>query len=63
MAEVTFKVKNEAIQAHSIIVSAVSPVFSAMFQQDFKEKNTRVVIIEGDYMGKKKETMTVDFKR
>ena len=46
LADVTFQLKNEAIKAHSIIVSAGSPVLSVMFTQDFVESRTRVVEIK-----------------
>jgi len=46
LADVTFKVKNETLKAHRIIVASGSPVLSAMFQQDFVEKKTGIVEIE-----------------
>ena len=45
-SDVTFQVQDESIKAHSILVSAGSPVLAAMFQQDFIEKHTRDVKIQ-----------------
>ena len=46
LADVSFKVKNETLKAHTIIVSAGSPVLSAMFQSNFVESRTRIVEIK-----------------
>ena len=46
LSDVTFQVQGESIKAHSILVSAGSPVLAAMFQQDFIEKHTRDVKIQ-----------------
>jgi speckle-type POZ protein len=39
-ADFVFKVKNEKIAAHKVILAARSPVFDAMFQHDMKENKT-----------------------
>jgi hypothetical protein len=45
--DVNFKFKGgQSIGAHIIILSAASPVFTAMFQYDLKESQTHEVIIE-----------------
>ncbi|EFX71805.1 hypothetical protein DAPPUDRAFT_255321 [Daphnia pulex] len=45
--DVNFKFKGgQSIGAHIIILSAASPVFTAMFQSDLKESQTHEVIIE-----------------
>ena len=46
LADITFKVMKETIKAHSIIVSAGSPVLLAIIQQDFLEKQTKIVEIK-----------------
>jgi hypothetical protein len=46
LADVTFKFKDQIIKAHMMIVSSGSPVFCAMFQNDFKEKLERTVEIQ-----------------
>jgi speckle-type POZ protein len=46
LADVTFKFKRKIIKAHMMIVSSGSPVFCAMFQNDFKEKLERTVEIK-----------------
>jgi speckle-type POZ protein len=45
--DVQFQFKNgQSIGAHIVILSASSPVFAAMFKPEFKESQTRVVVIE-----------------
>jgi speckle-type POZ protein len=39
-ADFVFKVKNEKIAAHRVILAARSPLFAAMFQHDMQEKRT-----------------------
>ena len=39
-ADFVFKVENEKISAHKVILGARSPVFDAMFQHDMKENKT-----------------------
>jgi speckle-type POZ protein len=39
-ADFVFKVKNEKIPAHRVILAARSPVFAAMFQHDMQENRT-----------------------
>ena len=46
LSDVTFQVQGETIKAHTIIISAGSPVLSAMFTQDFIERKTKVVTIQ-----------------
>jgi speckle-type POZ protein len=46
LADVTFKFEEKVIKAHSLIVASGSPVFCAMFQNDFKEKSERIVEIK-----------------
>ena len=46
LSDVTFRVEGETIKAHRAIVTAGSPVLSAMFQHNFQENRTRTVIIE-----------------
>ena len=46
LADVTFRCQNTDIKAHSCIVSSASPVLAAMFQNDFKEKQERIVVIK-----------------
>jgi hypothetical protein len=46
LSDIAFQVKKETIKAHSIIVAAGSPVFAAMLQQDFIEKQTKTVEIK-----------------
>ncbi|XP_046450188.1 TD and POZ domain-containing protein 1-like [Daphnia pulex] len=46
LADVTFKFEEKVIKAHSAIVASGSPVFCAMFQNDFKEKIERTVEIK-----------------
>ncbi|EFX77560.1 hypothetical protein DAPPUDRAFT_198357 [Daphnia pulex] len=46
LADVTFKFKSKVIKAHMMIVSSGSPVFCAMFQNDFREKLERTVEIQ-----------------
>lgn len=43
---VMFKCKNKEIYGHPSVLAASSPVFSAMFQHEFKEKQEKVVEIE-----------------
>ena len=44
--DVQFKINKEEIGSHALILSAVSPVFAAMFKHDTKESLTRQVVIE-----------------
>ena len=46
LTDVTFKVKNEALKAHTIILAAGSPVLSAMFKNNLIENRTRIVEIK-----------------
>lgn len=45
LADVTFKCDDRDIKAHSLIISSGSPVFAAMFQNDFKEQQEKVAVI------------------
>ena len=46
MADITFRCENRDIKAHSVIVSSGSPILTAMFQNDFKEKREKITIIK-----------------
>ena len=46
LADVTFKLGNRDIKAHTQIVSSGSPILAAMFQNDFEEKKDRIVPIK-----------------
>ena len=46
LADVTFECQGKAVKAHMLIISSGSPVFAAMFQNDFQEKEKRVVEIK-----------------
>ncbi len=43
LSDVTFKCKEKSIEAHTVIITARSPVMAAMFQHDFKENKEKVV--------------------
>ena len=45
MSDVTFKCGDEFIKAHTLILDSGSPVLAAMFQNDFKEHQERMVLI------------------
>jgi hypothetical protein len=45
LSDVTFNCKRKSIEAHTWILAPGSPVFAAMFQNDFKEKQDKVVEI------------------
>ena len=45
-ADVTFVVKNLEFKAHSAVITLASPVFAAMFKQDFEESHSKRVVIE-----------------
>lgn len=45
-ADVTFIFKDESIEAHSLIIASGSPVLAAMFQNNCKEKQEKVVEIK-----------------
>ena len=45
LSDVTFKCGNESIKGHTMILASGSPVLAAMFQNDFKENQTRIVLI------------------
>jgi len=46
LADLTFKVNNERLKAHSIIVAAGSPVLSAMLQRNTTDDRTKVIEIK-----------------
>ena len=46
LADIKFVVNGHEFPAHNLIVAAGSPVLATMFQNDFKEKQTRIVTIE-----------------
>lgn len=46
LSDVTVKVKDKSFRLHKCILAARSPIFSAMFTDDFKEKAESTVIIE-----------------
>lgn len=48
LADVTFKFKEKEVEAHTIIIASGSPVLAAMFQNSFKEKQERVVVIDSN---------------
>ena len=45
-ADIEFHVNGTKLVAHSLIVSAGSPVLAAMFQNDFQEKSKRIATIK-----------------
>jgi len=45
-ADVTFVVRNSEFKAHSAVITLASPVFAAMFKQDFEESQSKRVVIE-----------------
>ena len=45
LSDVTFKFWNESIKGHTMILASGSSVLVAMFQNDFKENQTRIVLI------------------
>jgi hypothetical protein len=45
LSDVTFNCQGKSIKAHTLILASGSPVLAAMFQNDFKEKQERVVDI------------------
>ena len=46
MADVTFRFEERNIKAHSHIIASGSPVLAAMFNNDFKESQERIVTIK-----------------
>ena len=46
-ADITFLVEDKRIYANKMILSMWSPVFEAMFHDNFKEKNAREVELPG----------------
>ena len=46
LADVTFRFDDKDIEAHKCIVSCGSPVLAAMFRNEFKEKQARIVEIK-----------------
>ena len=47
-ADFVFKVENEKISAHKVILAARSPIFAAMFQHDMKENKTNETEIKDE---------------
>ena len=45
-SDVTFNCGGEIIKAHTLILASGSPILAAMFQNDFKESQERVVLIK-----------------
>ena len=46
ISDVTFKCGDKLIKAHTLILASGSPVLAAMFQNDFKENQKRMVLIK-----------------
>lgn len=46
LADVTFKIQEKEIKAHSLILASGSPVLAAMFQHNFKENREKIVEIQ-----------------
>ncbi len=46
LSDVTFKCGEQLIKAHTLILASGSPVLAAMFQNDFKESQKRMVVIK-----------------
>jgi len=45
LADIQFHINDTILPAHSLIISAASPVLAAMFFNNFQEKSTRIVTI------------------
>lgn len=46
LSDITFKCEDASIRAHTLIIASGSPVLAAMFQNDYGEKEERVVEIK-----------------